>query len=272
MRKLLPPLLTLVLLTPILQAQPAPLRHRALIPIYLEQPIPGAFGSQWTSEFAIHNSSNRDFLIEWCSPADDSACILNLFADEELVPGETQTRLPNRYPKPQGGVPGAVVYLLELGTEPVDFRAVAFQLRVADTTRRALSAGTEIPVVRERDFRTSATNLLSVPVESRFRLILRLYEMNLQTASFAVNVYDQATGNLLQSRGVTIASAKPQGFLRFVPTYGEITDLAQIALQSPSAPSRLRISIEPRTPGSAFWGFVSVTNNETQEFTVVTPQ
>lgn len=270
MRNVLPLLVTLFLLTPIsIRAAGFPLLHRALIPIYMEQPVAGAFGSLWTSELTIHNSSDRGFIIEWCSA---SGCILNLFADEDLRPGKTVTRLPKRYPKPQGGVPGAVVYLLELATEPADFRAVAYQLRVADISRNALSAGTEIPVVRERDFLTSRTNLLSVPVEPRFRLILRLYEMNLQTADFAVSVYDQATGTLLRTRNVTIASATPQPYRRFVPTYGEIADLAEIASQSPLAPSRLHISIEPLTPGSAFWGFVSVTNNETQEFTVITPQ
>src|SRR5947207_12562294 len=144
---------------------------RVLIPIYLAQPIPGAFGSVWTSELAMHNSSTQSVFIAWCSPPDHSVCITNLAADEELEPGETETQLPERYPKPQDGIPGAVVYFGAL--TPEDPGLVAFQLRVADTSRSAISAGTEIPVVRENEFRTATTNLPNVPNDSPFRLLLR---------------------------------------------------------------------------------------------------
>lgn len=36
-------------------------------------------------------------------------------------------------------------------------------------------------------------------------------------------------------------------------------------------PPMLSIEIEPRTAGSEFWAFVSITNNETQHLTLVTP-
>jgi hypothetical protein len=37
-------------------------------------------------------------------------------------------------------------------------------------------------------------------------------------------------------------------------------------------PAAVQIEVEPMTSGSTFWTFVSVTNNTTQQLTLVTPQ
>src|SRR5947208_1572374 len=82
-------------------------------------------------------------------------------------------------------------------------------------SRSTQSAGTAIPVVRESEFRTSAANLLNVPVDPLFRLTFRIYEMNIDRADFTVRVFDQETGALLQTRTVTTTTTGPQGVLRF---------------------------------------------------------
>ena len=241
---------------------------RVLLPIYLEQPVAGAFGSSWISEFAVHNSAASPYLIEWCSPATpDSGCILNLFADEELTPAETQTRLPARYPKPRNGTVGAVVYFSPEGTNPPAESTLSFALRVTDLSRSATSAGTELPVVRERDFRTATTNLLNVPTDPRFRLTLRLYEMSLDQASFSIRVLDQDSNAVLGERVVSVATTAPQGALRFEPGYREVSDLGSLV-----AGSHVRVEVSPLTAGSTFWTFISATNNDTQQITLVTPQ
>lgn len=243
---------------------------RVLLPMYLEGTVPGAYGSMWQSEFAVHNESARSYIIEWCSPADGSACILNLAGDEELLPNETQTALPARYPKPANGAAGAVVYLVPSGAPADDVNSLSFQLRVTDRSRSATNAGTEVPVVRESAFRTSTLHLLDVPADPRFRIRFRLFEMNLNRADFTVRVFDQATNALLSEQGVT-TSTPPQGYLRFQPGFAEIADLTS-SLGTAPTPAHLRLEIEPLTAGSVFWSYVSVTNNDSQQVTLVTPQ
>jgi hypothetical protein len=248
--------------------------YRILLPIYFEHPIQGAYGSVWEARFAIHDQSRCTYIIPWCSPPPGgpiTGCILNLSADEELMPGETEIALPVRYPKPANGVAGAVVYIQrETNNIPLlcasanDSELLSFQLRIADLTRSATAAGTEVPVVRESSFRTSILEILDIPVDPRFRLVLRLFEMNLDRAAFAVRVYDHATNARLSSREV-VTSTPPQGALRFQPGFAEITDLGTDA-------GNIRVEIEPLTNGAAFWSYVSVTNNDSQQVTLVTPQ
>lgn len=242
---------------------------RVLLPLYLEHTLPGAYGALWQSDFAIHNSSGRSYGIEWCSPADGSGCILDLWADEDLEPNETQTALPARYPKPENRTEGAVVYLIPDGA-PAAAEGLSFQIRVRDLSRSAASAGTEVPVVRESAFRTATLNLLNVPVDRRYRVLFRLFEMNLDRADFAVRVFDQATNILLSDTRVT-TSTSPQGTLRFRPGYVQITNLTP-SLGIDSTPRQLRVEVEPLTAGSAFWSYVSATSNESQQVTLVTPQ
>lgn len=251
-------------------ASGAPPFVRVLLPLYLEHPLPGAYGALWQSDFAIHNGSGRSYIIESCSPVDGSVCILNLLADEELLPNETQTALPVRYPKPENGAEGAVVYLLPEGAPPGGADGLSFQIRVRDSSRSATSAGTEVPVVRENAFRTATLHLLDVPIDRRFRVLLRLFEMNLDRAEFAVRVFDQATNVLLSEMQVT-TSTPPQGTLRFRPGYVQIAQLTP-SLGIDSEPMQLRVEVAPLTAGSAFWSYVSVTNNESQQVTLVTPQ
>ncbi|HEX8152273.1 MAG TPA: hypothetical protein VF698_04060, partial [Thermoanaerobaculia bacterium] len=66
----------------------------------------------------------------------------------------------------------------------------------------------------------------------------------------------------------TVSTAETGDF-RSQAAYGEIPSLQ--ALLPALSPSALRLEIEPLTPGSRYWAFVSVTNNDTQLVTVVTP-
>ncbi|HYR28357.1 MAG TPA: hypothetical protein VEU30_07825, partial [Thermoanaerobaculia bacterium] len=143
----------------------------------------------------------------------------------------------------------------------------AFQLRIADTSRLALTAGTQIPVVRDSELLTGTARLLAIPADPRFRLTFRLYELDLTASEFAVRVYEQGTGTLLDERVLTLAAPHPERIPRFEPAYAEIPDFGSLA-----ASGRLQVEIEPLTEGAKFWAFVSITNNETQQITLVTPE
>jgi hypothetical protein len=238
---------------------------RMLVPIYIETPVNGANGSIWVSDLTLFNPTTEEHLIKWCSPTEERPCILNLFADEVLAPGETQRGLPARYPKPSNGNLGAIVHIEAVG--PI-VAPIAAQLRVKDESRNAASAGTEIPVVRESSFRTQTAQLLGVTADERFRTLLRIYDMNLDSADFVVTLFDESSGARLSERTVRAVTNTPQGLYRFEPAYVQIPEVTS---GLPNG-SRVRIEVAPLTSGSAFWAFVSITNNVTQEFTVVTPQ
>lgn len=245
---------------------------RVLLPIYLEHPVNGAFGSVWTTQFSVHNGGTTESDIVWCSPTSDAVCLAFLPGDAALFPGETQHALPAFSPEPTGATPGRVLYLL-----PADDSNVAFNLRVADTSRSTQNAGTEIPVVREKDFLTSTARLLNIPNGLGFRFTLRLYSLNSSPADYAIRLYDENSNALVASFNQHIVPA-PTGQLQFEPGYAEINgNSIAIGVGDPTPSPRgpitaLRIEVEPLTQGSAFWAFVAVTNNDTQQLTVVTPQ
>ena len=247
-------------------------KPRVLLPLYIAHQTPGAFGSLWVSQFTVHNgSATGSYIIDWCvALGPNEGCAANLNSDEELVPGETETVLPARYPVPQVPVAGAILLISTEADSVNDLLAnnLAFNLRVVDMSRTATAAGTEMPVVRESQFRTSTINLLNIPVDSRFRLALRMFEMNLSLAKFNVRIFDQATNALLSERSVTTTTGgvPPHGF---TPAFAELDD---IATGSAAQTTQLRIEIEPLESGSASWAYVSITNNDSQQITLVTPQ
>lgn len=238
---------------------------RVLLPLYAADPVPGAYGSLWQSQFAIYNGTFiRSYNIETCPP--NQGCFPIGSEDERLRPGETQVGLPGRYPLPTNPVGGAVLYLLP--DPPRDQgEGVAFQLRIVDLSRTATGAGTEVPVVREHEFRTFTIHLLHVPTDARFRLAVRLFEMNLERARFTVRVFDESTNASLRADLLTTTlTGQPGGF---VPAFAELKDLLSgIAVP----PAHLRVEIEPLTAGVASWAYVSITNNESQQITLITPQ
>ena len=145
------------------------------------------------------------------------------------------------------------------------------------TSRAELDAGAEIPVLREEDMLTATAHLMSVPIDQNFRLHLRVYDIKQRESSFHVRVYIQQEGvdasgaapaPLLQ---VTLnATTAEEGPFRIRPAYAEYTGFGQL-LDLDIPLERIRIEVEPETPGSLYWTFVAITNNETQRLTVVTP-
>lgn len=225
-----------------------------LVPIVLAQPAPGAYGSLWTS--ALHVFADGADLhfkqFDVCL-----AC-----APEYVVPANTTATLDI------GLVPavpsGRLIYLARDATT----RAV-FELRVSDLSRQSLTWGTELPVVREPSFRTDHVTLIAVPTDARFRVALRVYDVDAQPNSiFRVDMFDEAAGNLLQTAqfGVTPSPEPTSGR---IPSTLELTDLRAMFPVITSAET-VRVVVTPVNV-SRFWAFVSVTNNETQHVTTITP-
>jgi hypothetical protein len=250
-----------------------------LIPVYLDQARPGALGSVWRSELVVRNEGADPvdvFQTECahfctCNPRPTTCAGGHPLAPGTLFSSFNSVLVSDGFSPAN---PGIFLFLRKPGASNV-----ALNLRVRDLSRSSESAGTEIPVVRQRDMLTATAHLLNIPTDARFRQHLRIYGMSSPSGGADVRVRISALDSsaTLAEQTLSLRSAERQSsiptgpaFISF-PAYGEISALTSTFPQI-QASARVRIEVEPMTPGLVFWTFVSVTNNETQQVTTVTPQ
>jgi hypothetical protein len=233
--------------------------ERVLLPV-LTGPTAGAHGSLWTTEVWVHNSGEVPvpMLYQECWV---SACALYFH-----VPPSTTQRPPIGTLGPDER-PGMLLWIPKEHSS-----AISFSLRAQDLSRQSQTWGTEIPVVREAEFLTSTAQLLNVPITDEFRQTLRIYEVESRShAEFIVRVYEQESNLLLGERTLlTRGFGDPDwGIPRRPGSVGAgLLDLFAL----PQSVTRVRVEVTPVTTGIRFWAFISVTNNETQHVTTITPQ
>jgi len=160
---------------------------------------------------------------------------------------------------------------------------LSFGLRIRDVSRDGTALGAELPVVREREFRTRPLNLLDLPVDFRFRVTVRVYSLKpAEGAQVRVRVYEQRRplyinmshepDQLLGER-VYMLSRHPLAdrSAEQYPSFAFITDLP---IEHPPAASNasVRVQVIPLAGDVAIWAFATLTNNESQAVTVVTPR
>src|SRR5207244_577357 len=115
----------------------------------------GALGSQWLTESFIYASGAPPFFRDPL-PCADCSRSLSIGSKQLLNDGNPW---------------GHVLYAIRGTTDSLDFAS-----RIRDTSRQAQTAGTEVPVVRERDFR-GQLRFLNVPTDTRYRVTLRLWSL-----------------------------------------------------------------------------------------------
>jgi hypothetical protein len=244
-----------------------PFYEPVLLPIYLEIPVSGGNGSLWSTDLWIRNDGTSIVrLAPWPCPA-DGVC-LGIFPNTiPLAPGETLHGLRPFFVRPPS-IPGRLVYVERNDSN------VSIQLRIADTSRAQRDPGTELPVVRESGQLSATAQLLNVPLSAANRLLLRVYDVALSEARFHVRVYgleEGKSGELLTEFDLT-ATTPETGPFRRQPAYAEYSRLTDLLAQPRIFPAAVRVEVQPLTPGSRFWTFMAITNNDSQHVTTVTPQ
>jgi hypothetical protein len=133
--------------------------------------------------------------------------------------------------------------------------------------------GTELPVIRPDELLHGRNaQLFNIPLtKQNFRVMLRIYDVTYSTSRFGVYFYPNEGGALAVYNAGLTASSPQTGSFRSEAAYVEFDVSALLQLHR-VWPDALRIRIEPLTPGSRYWAFASITNNETQLVTLVTPQ
>jgi hypothetical protein len=261
--------LAVSLLAGIAQAQTAPTNWEPiLIPVYIDGTTPGANGSLWRTNLWIQNGGSQNLQVApWTCTLQPGACITTFPTATTLTPGQSLHNLPSSiygsFPEP-----GRIIYLSSTSSNDA-----LMNLRVVDDSGIAVDAGTEVPVVRERNLLTNPTTLLNVPLLNN-RLLLRVYDISSANVRFQVRVFTQgetAPSTPLAETTLT-AVAFDSGDFHVTPAYAEYPisiDFGPVLLAKDAA---VRVEVTPLTPGSRYWAFVSATNNATNHVTLVTPQ
>jgi hypothetical protein len=230
---------------------------RLLLPFFT-YPIPGAFGSEFRSDLSISLARGERVDIFGLNPPCRVTCITSWY-----TPFTITTEIPDLDTRSfeTSGTPGLFVYIPK-----TQEKHAAMNLRAHDTSREAENFGTELPVVRDEEFTNSCTDSIlfpGVPSDPLFRKTLRIYGEGPGTTDVVVAI---------ETQGVTTTHSVTMrpGSHPFEPHYAEFS-----AFPASSGPLRVRLRYPvcpSLAPQASFWGFISVTNNDTQLITTITPQ
>lgn len=236
---------------------PPPLWSQILIPL-IGPDAPGLGGSLWRTEVTALIASDTPIEVR------PTFCELVL----SCGPPSPPLRRPfNAYQQIAGILPGALGQFIYVA--PSDESKLYLNSRVYDVSRSEQTAGSEIPIVRARDFRGTTVSLVGIPVAPEYRHTLRIYDLDGRAgARVMIHVYadDETTPRASVLQSLTL----PAGAITTIqdrPTHPAVlqVDLAQLA--SFADADTVRVDVEPFDEGLKLWSFVSVTNNETHHVT-----
>lgn len=215
-----------------------------LLPIFTP-PVKGAFGSEFWTRLTATNTGPHEFeikgLLQDCPFSSPMLCDPGLPAGlgpgGDLIPFLAYSGTPGRF----------------IAIPREDDPYFSANLRVFDVSRSANNFGTEIPIVRYREFRHEPFALMDVPLHQQFRKALRLYAAEGTQVQIRVGT---------ETHAVTLhRSGQP-----FEPAYAMFTNF-------PTDSRLVTVIVEPGGPTQpAVWGFISVTSNDTQLITTITPR
>ncbi|HVS31478.1 MAG TPA: IPT/TIG domain-containing protein [Thermoanaerobaculia bacterium] len=217
---------------------------RLLLPTFIEGEAPGAHDSRWRTELT------------------------------GFLRGSGSARVTDDPDAPSSGVVGAGTFVPLVGTaRPGQGRFIyvtteAAELLTLNLRARDLSSpdnlGVEIPVIRSAATfgPDSVIAILNVPIAAQYRQKLRIYDFDGELGrTVRVNIDGVVT------RDIVLSAAAESGDFPEYPGYAEL-DLNLI----PELIGRDAVTVTIDTPAEGrFWAYVSVTNNDTQQVTVVTP-
>jgi hypothetical protein len=221
-----------------------------LLPIFTP-PLPGSFGSHFVTFFSLANAGATDMPVFALPPP---PCQLPVCLSEGIFPFVMKPRASTTFDGGNyDGDPGRLIYIPK-----GSFADLVASLRVADLSRSAQSQGTRIPIVPEHDFKSDFQAILDIPMTANFRNTLRIYSLDPQTIVH-VRVIQRNSAIAIFDREIVLRD--PVDI--YHPGYAEMADDL-----GPFGGGRIEVT---PTPGKRIWAFVSVTNNDTQQITVVAP-
>lgn len=236
--------------------------EQILLPVYIDGIVHGANGTQWKTDFWMRNNGDAAAMVApWTCPPDLSC--------PPVFPLTTTLGVNSAMHNPSGLFTGSrtnpsqLIYLFKTPAPHV-----SASLRVADVSRHDLNAGTDIPVIRESDLLTAPAQILNVPLDAATsRVLLRIYDVTFTSAPFVVTISPQSETPVAAIRDLSVTATTSQsGAFRNEAAYAQV-DLTGLL----PAAGTVRVEVRPLTPGSRYWAFASITNNQTQLVTLARP-
>lgn len=220
--------------------------EKVLIPVVFHGP--GAFGSNWVTELSLVNTNSS--LMEPWRPIGGQTSI----ASKPLLFGSEDA-------------PNGLFLIVPRQMTP----SLTFHAAVRDTSRSDSEWATQIPVVHEAQFSSYPVELLDIPIDSRFRTMLRIYSPDPLLPDYErpvhVSVYSLDDGHVM--REIYPSLTNPSGCSDAVSCAQHPAFVSVADLMNGLPPGRAGVQIESHAP---LWAFATVTNNDTQHVTVVSPQ
>ncbi len=242
--------------------------EKVLLPTVISQPEAGAFGSLWTTTTTITNAAAVPVSVYPYKVGSGGVEP----SPTPLLPANTtiQPKLAVDRPRYRG------TFLL------VDRRHiddVFITLRAQDLSRATMTFGTAVPVVRESAFSNGVLSMNDVPVGAVFRSTLRVYSLDsarptrvrLSIYGVTIDPLDFRTDTRIGSVDLALqdlSTILPENSIT-TPGFLEVLNVEQIM---PSTFTHLRVDVEPLDATTRISAFISVTHNDTQHITIITPR
>lgn len=244
---------------------------RFLIPVAVRN-LPGAFGSQWTSDTWFQYTGTGEAQMTPIPFCFGIQCPDGITLEAGWPPFRFERTFQ-----------GEFAFLAHV--DRASAGEMQFVSRIRDVSRSDVSAGTAVPVIREDAMAAGTLRLLNVPTDARFRNTLRVYalpdvpEAEVELRYYRLPVFGGTELDysivLLRTERLRLHESSHNAFRRALgepvlfPFIGQIAGFESFPeLASAGA---IWIEVVPITPGLRSWAMVSITNNETQQVTLVTP-
>lgn len=271
MKRLLILLFVLLSLTAKAQYYPHPDYERVLVPVFF---FGGGSGAAWWTNFDLVNTGPT-FSLATAVLQDDPVCPEFCGCDATAVVGtDVALGICQGYEDNSG----IILYV----PRNVDRKEVFMYARVLDKSRAADRAGSQIPVVWEDDLFEGKFMLLDVKIGGGYRATVRLFDVLQWDSTYTLRFYDMA--DLRKGQPQPIFTTQINTFDENAPgpyparpSFGVI---GNVLAQYPQLAGHDSVAIEilpheplisPPAPTKRHYALASITNNTTQEVTIVAP-
>jgi hypothetical protein len=204
---------------------------------------PGAFGSQWRTDVSMRNEN--DFPLPLTSTLFSIACFPIC---------DTRPQAHSTVTISGANAPSGIVFWVPRQFAPKLF----FDVLARDLSKQSEALGTEIPVAREHDVYDRPFSILLVPTDTKYRTTLRLFRID-GGDSVHVRIFPNEREDVLVDADVALTNG-------FAAIADLVAQYPQLAGKGP-----LRITVDGKTSQRVTYALVSVTNNDTQNVTVLAP-
>lgn len=247
--------------------------EKILIPVFFSGP--GAHGSEWWTTVSVYAQPDGDgttpLIFSRAVLEGDPEClaVCGCGGSAEVEAGAVKNVcILNANPT------GLLLYREKNGAD------AHFSARVADLSRSVETAGTELKIVREHELRRANIVFPSVPIGPGYRVGLRLFDTsNTSNPEVVLRIHGHTSqGTPIVEETIPLNVSPDVADPR--PAHPSFAMIGDLAARYPQLKGHGLVLIElllpeadiSPVPKPSYWAVVTITNNVTQQVTMVTPQ